>query len=332
MFVLGGGDACVGPIDSIFNYNTVGSSVPAQSDSGGGVVSVGAIDAADAGTDDIEAFSSHGPANNGAIKPDVAAIDGVSVTGAGGFSSTFFGTSAAAPHVAGLAALLLEVAPGLLSGEPGDDPGLDRATLRAAIVNTAVDLGASGDDNTFGSGRVDGSFFTGQALVPEPGPPTSVAAVTGDCQASVSWNRPSWEGASDITQFTVTSTPGGLSAVADGSASSATVTGLIDGTPYTFTVTAANAVGTSTASAASSAVIPINELPVVQVGQDITANEGEMLSLQLATFTDAGISDTHTASVDWGDGSGPEAGVLDQGRALYPAPMSTPTMAPSPSP
>ena len=291
----------------------MGSSVPAQSDSGGGVVSVGAIDAVDVGTtDDIEAFSSRGPANNGVIKPDVAAVDGVSVTGAGMFPNTFFGTSAAAPHVAGLAALLLEVAPGLLSGEPGDDPDLDRAALRAAIVDNAVDLGVSGDDNTFGSGRVDGAFFTAQPLVPDP--PTTVVAVAGDSQATVSWSAPASDGGFPITRYTVTSTPGGLSATADGSVSSATVTGLIDGTlPYTFTVTAANAVGTSTASAASSVVIPINELPVVQVGQDITANEGEVLSLQLATFTDAGISDTHTASVDWGDGSGPEAGVLDQG-------------------
>ena len=86
------------------NFNTKRSSVTAQSDSGGGVVSVGAIAASDPGTDTIEPFSSHGPTNNGATKPDVTAIDGVSVTGSGGFPATFFGTSAAAPHVAGLAA------------------------------------------------------------------------------------------------------------------------------------------------------------------------------------------------------------------------------------
>ena len=96
---------------------------------------------------DIEPYSSRGPANNGATKPDVAAIDGVSVTGSGGFPSTFYGTSAA-PHVAGLAALLLDLRPDLLNGEPGDDPTADRAALRAGILDAAVDLGVSGVDNT----------------------------------------------------------------------------------------------------------------------------------------------------------------------------------------
>ena len=154
------------------NFNTTRSSVPAQSDAGGGVVSVGAINAADPSVDDIEPYSSRGPANNGDTKPDVAAIDGVSVTGSGGFPSTFFGTSAAAPHVAGLAALLLGLRPDLLSGEPGDDPTADRATLRAGILDAAVDLGVSGVDNTYGSGRVDG-LSSGLALAASAPTPTA---------------------------------------------------------------------------------------------------------------------------------------------------------------
>ena len=38
------------------------------------------------------------------MKPDVVASTCVSVTGSGGFPRTFCGTSAAAPHVAGIAA------------------------------------------------------------------------------------------------------------------------------------------------------------------------------------------------------------------------------------
>ncbi len=54
------------------------------------------------------------------------------------------GTSQAAPHVAGLAALLLSVNPAL---KPGD--------LRAIISQSAVDLGAAGWDDHYGAGRID---------------------------------------------------------------------------------------------------------------------------------------------------------------------------------
>ena len=117
----------------------------------------------------------------------MTAIDGVSVTGSGGFPATFFGTSAAAPHVAGLAALLLELRPELLSGEQGDDPVADRATLRNAIVGTAVDLGAAGVDNIFGSGRVNG-LNAGQLLtVPTPTPtPTPIPSASAWALAALS--------------------------------------------------------------------------------------------------------------------------------------------------
>ena len=173
MFVLGGTTLnCAA--GTVLNYNTQSSSVPAQSDAGGGVVSVGAIDAADPGIDTIESFSSRGPTNNGVVKPDVAAIDGVVVSGSGGFASPFFGTSAAAPHVAGLAALLLDRNPSLLSGDTGDDPASDRTVLRAAIVGNAVDLGAAGVDNTFGSGRVTGLGAGQSQLLPLPIPAVTI--------------------------------------------------------------------------------------------------------------------------------------------------------------
>ena len=116
---------------------------------------MGAIDAADVGHDTIEYFSSQGPTNDNRKKPDVTGIDGVSVTGSGGFGSPFYGTSAAAPHVAGVAALLLQCRPDLKSGEPGDNPSTDRTTLRNLILNNAVDLGTTGMDNVFGAGRLD---------------------------------------------------------------------------------------------------------------------------------------------------------------------------------
>ncbi len=137
------------------NFNTAASSIANEGDAGGGVISVGAINAADPGNDAIEAFSSRGPTNDGRTKPDITGIDGVRVSGSGGSMTTFFGTSAAAPHVAGVAALLLQCRPDLKAGESGDSPSVDRTTLRNLILNNAVDLGTSGMDNTFGAGRLN---------------------------------------------------------------------------------------------------------------------------------------------------------------------------------
>ena len=155
MFVIPLSGGTFLPNGALHNFNTISSSVPNQSDAGNGVVSVGAIGAADVGHDTIEYFSSQGPTNDNRKKPDVTGIDGVSVTGSGGFESLFYGTSAAAPHVAGVAALLLQCRPDLKAGEPGDTPSADRTALRNYIVSSAVDLGAPGTDNIFGSGRLD---------------------------------------------------------------------------------------------------------------------------------------------------------------------------------
>ncbi len=154
MFVICGGCALF-LNDAIHNFNTPGSSVPNQSDAGGGVISAGAINAADPDNDTIAFYSSRGPTNDNRVKPDITGIDCVTVTGAGGFGSPFCGTSAAAPHIAGIAALLLECNPELLAGEPGDSPSGDRTALRDALLNNAVDLAPTGADHTYGYGRAD---------------------------------------------------------------------------------------------------------------------------------------------------------------------------------
>ncbi|MEN6342801.1 MAG: S8 family serine peptidase, partial [Methanospirillum sp.] len=125
--------------DSVFGHSAASA-----------VVSVGAIDAADPGCDTIEWFSSRGPAtiqSPAAVqrqKPDITGIDGVRVTGAGGVGGRFYGTSASAPAVAALAALLWSGAPATSAAE-----------VRAALLSSAVDLGPGGPDTTFGSGRAD---------------------------------------------------------------------------------------------------------------------------------------------------------------------------------
>ncbi len=159
------------------NYNTATHSISAQSDAGGSpvsVVAVGAICSATAGaaarfgttTPDescldvsnstAEFFTSRGPTLDGRLKPDVTGIDGVTITGAGSFSNPFFGTSAAAPHLGAIAAVVLEGAPCLLGRSTTTiDPASARSTLRNLLVKTADRLGDPIPNNIFGSGRVN---------------------------------------------------------------------------------------------------------------------------------------------------------------------------------
>lgn len=109
----------------------------------------------------LQSSSSRGPARHffpaqlTRMKPDGVCVDGVSVTGVGGFGAgtcpavnagdcQFFGTSASTPHVAGLAALLLEVEPTLTPGQ-----------VAGAFNATAIDMDTPGPDNNAGNGRLD---------------------------------------------------------------------------------------------------------------------------------------------------------------------------------
>ena len=93
----------------------------------------------------IEYFSSLGP-NNGAytgkptvVKPDICGADGVSTATYG--ATNFYGTSAACPHIAGLAALV-----------KGRYPEYNNAQLKSYLQSKSIDLGSAGKDNTYGYG------------------------------------------------------------------------------------------------------------------------------------------------------------------------------------
>lgn len=93
-----------------------------------------------------------------------------------------------------------------------------------------------------------------------PNPPTDVTGAWGNNQVTVSWTPPAFTGGQPITSYTVTASPGGLTCAT--TATSCVLSGLVNGTPYTFTVTATNATGTSAASTPSAAVTPAKPLAV----------------------------------------------------------------------
>ena len=95
-----------------------------------------------------------------------------------------------------------------------------------------------------------------------PGAPTIGTATAGDASASVTFTAPTNNGGSAITSYTVTSSPGGITGT--GASSPITVSGLTNGTAYTFTVTATNATGTGPASAASNSVTPAEPVYIEQ--------------------------------------------------------------------
>lgn len=93
-----------------------------------------------------------------------------------------------------------------------------------------------------------------------PGAPTSVSATGGNQQAALTWTAPDSTGGSPITGYRIESNPGSGWSVAvsnTGSTSTSyTVTGLTNGTAYTFRVSAINSIGTGPASSASNSVTP----------------------------------------------------------------------------
>jgi subtilisin family serine protease len=112
-----------------------------------GAITVGAVDAAIPGNTRIENFSSQGPvtiahpAKAMRMKPDLVAADNVSVSGAGGFGVLFNGTSASAPHIAGIV--------GVLWSKNLDE---NATQIKERLYASTKDLGGQGIDPVYGRG------------------------------------------------------------------------------------------------------------------------------------------------------------------------------------
>ena len=111
---------------------------------------------------------------------------------------TDLGTSFAAPHVAGGLALLLSAY-----------PDLDVGTQEQALINSAVDLGASGPDDMFGYGRLDllAAFNWILAVPPTATPTPEVIPSATPVQGPLPTDTPTSLPPSDTPTATNTSVP-----------------------------------------------------------------------------------------------------------------------------
>ena len=152
-----------------------------------------------------------------------------------------------------------------------------------------INADQAGDATYLPAPQVTNSF-TVNAVV--PGAPTIGTATGGNAQATVVFSVPASNGGSAITGYTVTASPGGVTA--SGAASPVTVTGLANGTSYTFNVRATNGAGTGSPSAASNAVTP-NAAPSLSGSPATSVSEDTAYSF-IPTATDS-VGDTLTFSI-----------------------------------
>ena len=127
------------------------------------------------------------------------------------------------------------------------------ASPAAGLMVWCTDCGSAGELQV-NNGTTWTNMVGGTASSTVPGAPTSPVGTAGNTQVSVAFTAPASTGGSAITGYTVTSSPGGLTST--GVSSPIVVTGLTNGTAYTFTVVATNAAGNSSVSTASAAVTP----------------------------------------------------------------------------
>jgi len=156
--------------------STTGSIVTPQAFAGG-VVTVGAVNGSDGVGNQIEPFSSLGPTTltfpqqSQIQAPVLVAPDGVNVDAAGTFfagslfpDGNFYGTSAAAPNAAAVAALIR-----------AGYPAFNASQLVSVLKQGAVQLGSTSPNGTFGYGRVD-AMGALQAAISSAGNPAAPPA------------------------------------------------------------------------------------------------------------------------------------------------------------
>ena len=174
------------------------------------------------------------------------------------------------------------------------------------VAGTSYFFAIDGYGNRKGSTTLNWQF----TVAPDPTAPSAprnVRGSAGDQLVTLYWEAPLDIGSRIVTTYTATSSPGSKTCTSTG-ALTCTVRGLTNGVAYTFSVTATNAIGTSTASTASDPVTPAAastpEAPTTLWGLDRIDQRALPLNNQFsraytgsgvtAYIIDTGVLSTHT--------------------------------------
>ncbi len=151
--------------------------------------------------------------------------------------------------------------------------GTNSGGLVSAVVTRSWTVSPPSGGGGDGDGGGGGSGGDTGAAITTPGAPTQVAATVDADKVIVSFSAPVSDGGAPITGYVVTPSPACSTCTGlNTTSTSTTITGLIAGTSYTFTVTATNSAGDGSASAGSNAVTT----PAAAAGRMRLTNPGTL--------------------------------------------------------
>ena len=264
--------------------HTIGS--PEES-TNSGMLAVGATHLQN--TSEIASYSSQGPTVDGRLKPEITGLSNADSA----IWGNWMGTSQSSPHVAGLAALILERYPGYTPQQ-----------VASYLKNTALPKGSTVPNNVWGYGL---AFLPNLTIEVTSGSTSTAVEGTSKLHTVASF----FTGAPSSTHVATINWGDGQSSM--GQVSIDGTTGTVLGTHsytedgnYSVTTTITN---DESMSDTGSVIVQVSNAPPVVTMESFTQTVQGYLFAPRATYQDLGVTDTHTAQIDWGDGTSSNADI-----------------------